>query len=58
MTIRKILFWCHLTAGCLAGLVIFIMSVTGVLLAFERQINSWVDRGFQVQGGRRDCHWR
>jgi uncharacterized iron-regulated membrane protein len=26
--------------------VIFIMSVTGVLLAYERQINTWADRGF------------
>ncbi len=52
MTFRKLLFWCHLTAGCLAGIVIFVMSVTGVLLAFERQINAWADRGFQVQPGR------
>jgi uncharacterized iron-regulated membrane protein len=52
VTIRKVLFWCHLTAGCLAGIVIFAMSVTGVLLAFERQINTWVDRGFQVEPGR------
>jgi uncharacterized iron-regulated membrane protein len=51
VTFRKILFWFHLTAGCLAGIVIFIMSVTGVTLAFERQINSWVDRGFRVEAG-------
>jgi uncharacterized iron-regulated membrane protein len=52
MTFRKLLFWVHLTAGCFAGVVIFIMSVTGVLLGFERQINSWVDRGFQVEAGK------
>ncbi|HSM80028.1 MAG TPA: PepSY-associated TM helix domain-containing protein [Bryobacteraceae bacterium] len=40
---RKFLFWIHLAAGCLAGLVIFIMSVTGVLLAYERQIVAWAD---------------
>lgn len=51
VTIRRILFWCHLTAGCLAGIVIFAMSITGVLLAFERQINTWVDRGFRVEPG-------
>lgn len=51
MTIRKVLFWSHLTAGSLAGVVIFVMSVTGVLLAFERQINTWADRGFQVEPG-------
>ena len=44
MNIRKIVFWLHLTAGCLAGAVILIMSVTGVLLAYERQILNWVDR--------------
>src|SRR5688572_4847715 len=37
-TFRKILFWMHLTAGATAGVVIFIMCVTGALLAFERQI--------------------
>jgi uncharacterized iron-regulated membrane protein len=31
-------------AGCLAGAVILIMSVTGMLLAYERQILSLVDR--------------
>jgi uncharacterized iron-regulated membrane protein len=47
--IRKIIFWCHLTAGVFAGVVILIMSVTGVLLAFERQIISWADaRGYHV----------
>src|SRR5262245_31019349 len=40
---RKVLFWCHLTVGVIAGLVILIMSVTGVLLAYERQITYWAD---------------
>ena len=43
----------HLCAGCLAGLVIFIMSVTGVLLAFERQINDWADSGYHSSAGER-----
>jgi uncharacterized iron-regulated membrane protein len=47
MTPRRFLFWIHLTAGCLAGLVIFVMSVTGVLLAYRRQVITWADRGFQ-----------
>jgi uncharacterized iron-regulated membrane protein len=42
-TDRTIVFWLHLAIGCLAGLVILAMSVTGVLLAFERQINGWAD---------------
>lgn len=47
---RKLIFWCHLTAGTLAGIVIFIMSVTGVLLAFEKQIARWADtRAYTVR---------
>jgi uncharacterized iron-regulated membrane protein len=48
MTLRKILFWSHLTAGCLAGLVILIMSITGVLLAYERQVIAWMDRDLRA----------
>jgi uncharacterized iron-regulated membrane protein len=41
---RKIIFWCHLPVGVTAGVVIFIMSVTGVLLAYEKQIIAWADK--------------
>jgi uncharacterized iron-regulated membrane protein len=41
--IRNIVFWLHLVMGCVAGLVILALSITGVLLAFERQINAWAD---------------
>ena len=40
---RKLVFWSHLVAGCIAGVVILTMSVTGVLLAFERQVTNWID---------------
>jgi uncharacterized iron-regulated membrane protein len=43
MRLRKMIFWFHLTAGVVAGSVIFIMSVTGVLRAFERQIMTFVE---------------
>jgi uncharacterized iron-regulated membrane protein len=43
-TMRKVFFWLHLTAGISAGLVIFIMSVTGTLLMYEKQMTSWFDR--------------
>lgn len=36
--IRKTIFWTHLIAGVITGIVIFSMSVTGVLLTYERQI--------------------
>src|SRR5687767_15099887 len=41
--LRKIIFWCHLPVGIVAGIVILIMCVTGVLLAYEKQIISWAD---------------
>ena len=47
MSIRKVFFWMHLTAGCIAGTVILIMCVTGVTLAWKRQITEWSDRGFR-----------
>ena len=40
---RKIIFWCHLPIGVLGGLIILLMSVTGVLLTYERQIIAWAD---------------
>jgi len=46
---RRLIFWCHLITGVAAGLVVLIMSVTGVLLAYERQIIAWTDtRGYQT----------
>ena len=45
--LRKIIFWCHLPVGVIAGVVILIMCVTGVLLAYEKQITAWADtRGY------------
>ncbi|TPH18135.1 PepSY-associated TM helix domain-containing protein [Litorilituus lipolyticus] len=38
MNIRKIFFWFHLILGCSAALFIFLMSVTGVALTYERQM--------------------
>jgi uncharacterized iron-regulated membrane protein len=47
MSLRKSLFWIHLAIGCSAGAVVFLMSVTGVLLAYQRQITSWADRSLR-----------
>jgi uncharacterized iron-regulated membrane protein len=41
---RQVIFWLHLVTGVLAGLVIGVMSVTGVLLACERQIVAFAER--------------
>lgn len=45
ITFRNILFWVHLAAGTVAGLVILVMSVTGALIAFEPQIVDFAERG-------------
>lgn len=42
-TVRTTLLWTHLLMGTTAGVVILIMSVTGVLLAYEHQIVEWTD---------------
>ncbi len=41
--IRKTIFWLHLICGIAAGLVILIMSATGVILAYERQMQESAD---------------
>lgn len=48
MTFRKVLFWLHLMTGVVAGIVILIMSVTGVLLMYEKQMTAWADHGYRV----------
>jgi uncharacterized iron-regulated membrane protein len=50
--LRRVVFWIHLGAGLVAGSVVFIMSVTGVLLTYEKQMATWADtRAFQVTPG-------
>jgi uncharacterized iron-regulated membrane protein len=57
MTLRTLIFWPHLMAGVLAGSVILLMSTTGVLLTYERQLIAWSDRDFRsippANGGNR-----
>lgn len=43
-TFRKVLFWTHLVSGLVAGLVIFVMSITGAALALQPQILLWAER--------------
>lgn len=43
--IRKTIFWIHLGCGVVAGLVVAMMSVTGVILTYERQMLAWADAG-------------
>ncbi|HEX6993647.1 MAG TPA: PepSY-associated TM helix domain-containing protein [Gammaproteobacteria bacterium] len=46
---RKILFWTHLTCGVAAGLVIAMMSFTGVILTYERQLVEWAERDLRAE---------
>jgi uncharacterized iron-regulated membrane protein len=47
MKLRTLLFWPHLIAGVVAGAVILVMSVTGVLLTYERQLNEWSNSDYR-----------
>jgi uncharacterized iron-regulated membrane protein len=50
MKLRSVLFWLHLACGVTAGAVILIMSVTGALLTYQRQITAWADmRGYRSE---------
>jgi len=50
LKLRSILFWLHLACGVVAGVIIFIMSVTGALLTYQRQITAWADtRGYHIE---------
>jgi uncharacterized iron-regulated membrane protein len=43
---RKTVFWLHLTCGVSAGIVVLMMSVTGVVLTYERQVQVWEDSSY------------
>lgn len=49
MPFRKTVFWIHLPVGVIAGFVILMMSVTGVLLTYQKQMTEWADREYWVQ---------
>jgi uncharacterized iron-regulated membrane protein len=42
--LRSTIFWIHLVCGVAVGIVVLMMSVTGVLLTYERQMLAWADR--------------
>ena len=43
LPLRRFVFWMHLAAGVAAGVIILVMSVTGVILAYEKQMIRWAD---------------
>ena len=42
--VRSTIFWIHLVCGVVTGVVVLMMSVTGVILTYERQIIAWAER--------------
>ena len=48
LNLRKIIFWSHLIVGVTVASVVLMMSVTGVLLTYEMQINRWDLRRFRA----------
>ena len=53
---RNFIFWIHLTAGVSAGIVILVMSVTGIILAYEHQILNWATRSYRSAPPVSDAH--
>lgn len=41
---RSMLFWLHLSAGVVCGLVIAVLCFTGTALAFEKELIAWAER--------------
>ena len=48
MSLRRAIFWVHLTVGVAAGFVILMMAVTGVILTYEAQLNRWALREYRT----------
>lgn len=48
MMIRKVIFWIHLLSGSVAGVVILMMSVTGVILTFQSQMVAFDNRSYST----------
>ncbi|MFV0388860.1 MAG: PepSY-associated TM helix domain-containing protein [Pyrinomonadaceae bacterium] len=44
---RDVIFWIHLLCGTFAGVFIFVMCVTGALIAFEKNIINFAERDMQ-----------
>jgi uncharacterized iron-regulated membrane protein len=47
-TFHRLIFWGHLIAGLLAGVVILSMAVTGLIISYETQLLDWANRDLRV----------
>lgn len=48
LTFHRTIFWAHLIAGIVAGLIILSMAVTGLMISYEVQIMEWANRDLRV----------
>jgi len=48
MTLRRLIFWLHLSIGSIIGLVIAFLAATGSILAFQSQIVEWAEHGARI----------
>jgi uncharacterized iron-regulated membrane protein len=44
MKLRKVIFWLHLICAVVTAIVVFIMSITGVALTYQKQMTSCADQ--------------
>jgi uncharacterized iron-regulated membrane protein len=57
MNFRSILFWLHLAAGVVCGLIIGLLCLTGTALAFEKELIAWAERDArQIAAPAPDAH--
>ncbi|MFZ2281335.1 MAG: PepSY-associated TM helix domain-containing protein [Prosthecobacter sp.] len=47
-TFLRLIFWGHLIAGLVAGVVILSMAVTGLMISYEAQLIDWANRDLRV----------
>lgn len=47
-TFHRLIFWGHLIAGLVAGVVILSMALTGLMISFEAQLMDWANRDLRI----------
>lgn len=51
LPLRQAVFWAHLVCGVAVAGVVLMMSVTGVVLTYEKQMARWADREYWTVAG-------
>lgn len=49
LTVHRFIFWAHLIAGLLVGVIVLSMACSGLLIAYETQLMDWANRDLRVQ---------